>query len=44
MNPHSLWTGWDLNPRPFACEANIHTTELPAPRMMNLNPDIKCHD
>ena len=24
------WTGRELNPRPFDCESNITTTELPA--------------
>ncbi len=24
------WTGWDLNPRPSACQADVHTSELPA--------------
>ena len=38
------WTGWDLNPRPFACEANIRTPELPALKMMLSNPDIKRHN
>ena len=38
------WTGWDLNPRPFACEANIRTPELPALKTLISNPDIKCHN
>lgn len=52
LNPYLLlgfelrvrWTGWDLNPRPFACEANIRTPELPALKMMFSNPDIKRHN
>ncbi len=44
FEPRVQWTGWDLNPRPFACEANIRTPELPALKMLISNPDIKCHN
>jgi hypothetical protein len=30
LSPKERWTGRDLNPRPFGCEPNITTPELPA--------------
>ena len=35
------WTGRDLNPRPFGCEPNITTPELPALQFVYGYPDIK---
>ena len=32
------WTGRELNPRPFDCESNITTTELPAPNLPPMVP------
>ena len=41
LSTEERWTGRELNPRPFGCEPNITTTELPALRLiLFIIPDI----